>query len=218
MDHPRSGKLYTEKSPQEHVIYRRRPPLSALTSICNHVWALRSISSLDVPDITRDVSRTLGNSTLQRPFTPHSEMAHLNDGDEIQNLISQNFPEPELLANHPPGTQAYWEQQQQQQRQQRQQQQQQQQQSTSNLSRQTSLPRQRSLYHPTPQYVAQPWMESTATLESRMPARYPEDRPLPEQRPFQDLMRVVQDEQAAAALPGTPCQSYGGSQPNVNRL
>ena len=153
---------------------------------------------------------------------PHSEMAHLNrsrtDDDEVQKLISQYFPQPELLANHPPGTQAYWQQQQQQQRQwqrQRQQQQeQQQQQGGSHPSRQTVLPQQKSL---SPQYTAQPWVDSSTTLESQMPPCYPQDRSLPEQRPFQDLMRIIQDEQAATVLP-IPSGYYGGSQLNVNQL
>src|SRR5258706_3193594 len=145
-------------------------------------------------------------------------MAHLNpsqtDNDEIRKLSSQYFPQPELLANHPPGTQAYWEQRQQQRQQQRQRQQQQQQQQKCSLhpSRQTLLPQQQSLSH-----TPQPWIDSPTTLESRMPPRNPQDRSLPEQRPFQDLMRVIQDEQAAAALPG-PSSYYCGSQPNVNRL
>jgi hypothetical protein len=145
------------------------------------------------------------------------------DDDEIQKLISQYFPQPELLANHPPGTQAYWEQQQQRQRQrqwqqqQRQQQQQQQQQSGPHPSRRAPLPQEQSLYHPIPQYATQPWMDSPTTHESRMPPRYPQDQFLPEKRPFQDLMRVIQDEQAATVLPD-PSSHYGGSQPNVHHL
>ena len=158
---------------------------------------------------------------------PHSKMTHnrsQTDDDEIQKLISQYFPQPELLANHLPGTQPYWEQQQQQQQQQRrqqrrqqqrqQQQQQQQQKDSPHPSRPTFLPQQQSL---SPQYAAQPWIGLSTTLESRMPPRYPQDRSLPEQRPFQDLMRVIQDEQAAAALPG-PSSYYNGCQPDVNRL
>lgn len=160
---------------------------------------------------------------------PHSEMAHPNqsqtiDDEEIQKLISQYFPQPELLANHPPGTQAYWEQQQQQRQRQRewQQQQQQRQPSSKHPSRQTSSAEEPSIYHPIPQYAipqyaTQPWMDSSTTHESQMPPRYPQDQFLPEKRPFQDLMRVIQDEQAAAALPG-PSSHYDGSQPNVNRL
>ena len=139
-------------------------------------------------------------------------MAHLNqsqtDADEIQKMISQYFPQPELLANHPPGTQGYWQQQRQWQ------QQQQQQQSTSHPGLQAPLPQQ-SLYHPSPRHAAQPWTEheSATTSESRMPAPYPH---ISEQHSFQDLMRLIQNERVAAALPSSSSLSYSDSEPGVN--
>ena len=142
--------------------------------------------------------------------------------DEVQKMISQYFPQPELLATYPPGTRGYWQQQQQQQRQQqrrqqqRQQQQRQQQQTISHPALQTPLlqQQQQSLYYPAPQYAVQSWTKPV-TIEGPMPAPYPQNRTISEQPSFQDLMRLIQDERVAAALPSSSNPSFGGSEPGV---
>ena len=180
-----------------------------LVSICDRFWSLLSTSEFAELCGSRynpGVSHALVLAHCTSVY-PHSGMAHPNrsqtDADDIQKLISQYFPQPELLADHPPGAEGYWQPQQRQQEQE--------QQSTSHPNQQTSLPQQPSLYPPIPPHAAQPWNDSSTTVESGMPARYPQGRSLPEQRSFQDLMRVIQNERVATALPGASSQPYSPS-------